>query len=69
VRVIEEQMMKCKKCKGVTRHYRNNTESSGFMLLVHLVLTLATFGMWLALVVIWKILNTKVGGWRCSKCD
>ena len=38
------------------------------MLLVHLVLTVVTVGVWLALVIIWKILNTKIGGWKCSEC-
>ena len=68
MRIIEEQMLPCKKCKKITKHYRNNTKSSGFMLLVHLVLTLSTLGFWLALVIVWKLLNLKIGGWKCSEC-
>lgn len=66
---IEEQLKHCKKCGRVTRHYRNNTKSSGFMLLVHLVLICMTFGLWLLLVIVWKLLNAQIGGWRCSECD
>ena len=65
---IEEQLKSCGKCKKTTKHFRNNNKSSGFMLLVHLVLTVVTVGVWLALVIIWKILNTKIGGWKCSEC-
>lgn len=67
-KVIEEQLKHCKKCGKTTKHYRNNKTSSGFMLLVHLVLTVVTVGIWLLLVIIWKFLNTKVGGWECSEC-
>ena len=65
---IEEQLKSCSKCKKTTKHFRNNSKSSGFMLLVHLILTVCTMGVWLALVIIWKILNTKIGGWKCSEC-
>lgn len=65
---IEEQLKRCKKCGKTTKHFRNNSKSSGFMLLVHLVLTVATVGVWLVLVIVWKILNTKIGGWKCSEC-
>jgi hypothetical protein len=65
---IEEKLTHCKKCGKTTKHYRNNANSSGFMLLVHLVLTIATAGAWLVLVILWKILNAKIGGWKCSEC-
>jgi len=48
---------------------RNNSQSSGFMLLIHLVLTTVTAGIWLALIIIWKLLNAKIGGWICSECS
>lgn len=66
--VIEEQLKNCNKCKKKTKHHRNNSKSSGFMLLVHLILTVSTAGIWLILVIIWKLLNTKVGGWQCGEC-
>lgn len=66
--VIEEQLKSCKKCKKTTKHHRNNSKSSGFMLLVHLVLTVCTVGIWLVLIILMKILNTKIGGWQCSEC-
>ncbi len=68
-KVIEEQLKQCKKCEKTTKHYRNNSQSSGFMLLIHLVLTVVTVGIWLILVIVWKLLNTKIGGWRCSECS
>ena len=64
---IEEQLKSCSKCQKTTKHFRNNSKSSGFML-VHLILTVCTLGVWLVLVIIWKILNTKIGGWKCSEC-
>jgi hypothetical protein len=66
--VIEEKLEHCKKCLKTTKHHRNNNKTSGFMLLVHLILTVVTTGVWLVLVIIWKILNTKIGGWKCSEC-
>lgn len=38
------------------------------MLLIHLVLTVVTVGVWLIFVILWKILNAKIGGWKCSEC-
>jgi hypothetical protein len=67
-RVIEEKLEYCKRCSKTTKHHRNNSKSSGFMLLVHLILTVATVGVWLLLVIVWKILNVQVGGWKCSEC-
>ncbi len=67
-KIIEEQLKNCKPCGKMTKHHRNNSKSSGFMLLVHLVLTVCTAGVWLLLVILWKVLNTKVGGWKCSEC-
>ncbi len=32
------------------------------MILVHLILAISTFGIWLGLVIIWKVLNAKIGG-------
>jgi len=50
--VIEEQLKNCNKCKKTTKHHRSNSKSSGFMLLVHLVLTVSTVGIWLISVII-----------------
>ncbi len=65
---IEEQLKKCRKCGTTTKHVRNNSKSSSFMLLLHVVLTIATAGVWLLLIVVWKILNAQIGGWKCSEC-
>jgi hypothetical protein len=67
--LIEEKLQKCKKCIKTTKHHRNNSKSSGFMVLVHFILTVCTMGIWLILVILMKILETKIGGWKCSECD
>lgn len=67
-KAIEETLKKCTKCKKQTRHIRNTTKTGGAMFLVHLVLTVVTMGAWLILLIIWMMLNTKVGGWTCSEC-
>jgi len=64
---IEEKFTFCKKCDRVTRHYRNNSKSSGFAILVHCVLALCTAGLWLVPLFIYKILFVKIGGFKCSE--
>ena len=66
---IEEKLINCKSCGKATKHHRNNNKSTGFMLLVHVLLTLCTFGVWFFLIASWKILFWKVGGWICSECE
>jgi len=66
--IIEEQLQYCSKCNKTTKHQRNNSKSSGFMILIHFILTIVTWGAWLLLVIIWKVLNAKIGGWKCSEC-
>ena len=67
-KAIEETLKKCTNCKRKTKHIRNITKSSSVMILVHIALTLVTMGVWLVLLLIWTILNAKVGGWTCSEC-
>lgn len=68
VNIIEKRLKYCKRCKTVTKQMRNSKTPSGFMLLVHLAMTVATGGIWLVLVIIWKLLNFNTGGWVCSQC-
>ena len=67
-KVLEQQLKKCSSCKRKTTHLRNNSKSSGFMVMVHLILTICSVGLWLLIIVPWKVLNTKIGGWSCSEC-
>ena len=67
-KAIEETLMKCKKCKKKTVHLRNTSKTSGLMMLVHIALIIGTAGVWLLLIIIFKILNIKIGGWQCSEC-
>ena len=67
--IIEEKLKKCSKCKARTKHFRNYSKTSGFMLLVHIALGILTYGFWIAVVLIYKLLNSPIGGWMCSKCD
>jgi hypothetical protein len=68
VAIVEEKMKDCGRCQKTTLHYRNNSESSRFMILIHIVMTLLTWGVWLVLLIIWKIMFFKIGGWKCSEC-
>ena len=68
VKAIEETLKKCGRCRKTTKHYRNTNKTSLVMFLVHIVLTVITAGVWLILLVIWMLLNTKIGGWTCSEC-
>ena len=65
---IEEKLKKCETCSRTTTHQRNNTKSTGFMLLVHLVLSIITAGVWFVCIVSWKLMNLKFGGWVCIVC-
>lgn len=65
---IEETLRACKKCKKKTKHMRNGDSTGWLMIVIHLILIVVTFGVWLLLIIIWKILNTKIGGWVCSEC-
>ena len=69
-KAIEETLKKCKTCNKQTKHMRNTTSTGFVMALIHIVLTVATVGGWLVLLVIWKILNMRVGGggWACDEC-
>jgi hypothetical protein len=67
-KAIEETLKQCSSCRRKTIHVRNTENTGLIMFLVHIVLTVATAGIWLVLIVIWKILNTKVGGWTCKDC-
>ena len=67
-KIIEETLMHCGKCKKKTIHLRNGSKTGLLMFLVHLVLTVMTFGVWLVIVVVWMVLNAKIGGWMCKEC-
>lgn len=66
--IIENKVKHCRKCDKKTKHQRGNNKSSGFMILIHLILIVVTAGIWLAIILIWKILNYKIGGWSCAEC-
>tara|TARA_A100001015_G_scaffold163020_1_gene181168 strand:- start:540 stop:752 length:213 start_codon:yes stop_codon:yes gene_type:complete len=68
MKYVEEQLKQCKTCNRKTKHWRNNTKSSGFMLLVHLVLIIGTMGFWLIPLILVKVLDSRIGGWSCSEC-
>lgn len=65
---IEEKIMKCSTCNKKTIHMRNSQQTGLLMFLVHLVLTVATVGVWLVLVIVWTLLNKQIGGWQCRDC-
>lgn len=67
-KAIEETLKHCSKCNRKTVHLRNTNKTGLIMFLVHIVLTVITTGVWLILLVIWLILNAKIGGWTCNEC-
>lgn len=65
---IEETLKHCKNCQKQTKHARNSS-STGFLSgFLHVILTLMTVGFWLVLLIIWKLMFVKIGGWTCSQC-
>ena len=68
MKVIEEKLNHCDKCECTTKHHRNNTKTGLIMILVHIVLTVFTMGLWLALLIFYKLVTAKIGGRKCSNC-
>ena len=66
MKAIESKIKHCTICNKTTEHHRNSSSTSFVMGLVHVVLTLASAGIWLLILIVWKLLNTKVGGWKCT---
>ncbi|EOX4447594.1 hypothetical protein ACK6W9_002553 [Vibrio alginolyticus] len=65
---IEETIKHCKKCNKLTKHMRSYHKTGLIMFLVHICLTIVTAGVWLVLLIIWMLLNKKIGGWKCQEC-
>lgn len=68
VKILEETLRKCRKCKKPTRHMRNATKPGFVTIVFHLIAILLTFGVWLIVIAVWRLLNTKFGGWVCAEC-
>ncbi|GAA4879740.1 hypothetical protein [Ferrimonas pelagia] len=67
-KALEQTIKHCRKCDRKTTHQRTYNKTGLVMFLVHLVLTVATVGVWLLLLIVWKLLNAKIGGWICADC-
>lgn len=67
-KALEQKIKACKHCKKKTVHNRTTNKTSLIMFLVHIVLTVVTAGVWLVLLIVWMILNAKIGGWTCQEC-
>lgn len=65
---VQETMKRCGMCKKVTKHARKNTKSSGLMVMIHFLLILMTAGLWLIVIALVKILELRIGGWKCMRC-
>jgi len=68
MKTVEQQFKACTNCAKHTIHLRNVNNTGLFMLLVHLILAIVTAGVWLLFAIVWKIMNKKIGGWRCQDC-
>jgi hypothetical protein len=67
-KALEQTIKKCKKCGKKTTHQRSYNKTSLIMWLVHIMLTVITGGIWLVLLLVWMLLNKKIGGWTCAEC-
>lgn len=67
-KALEQTIKACKCCNKKTVHNRTTNKTGLIMLLVHIVLTVLTAGVWLVLLIAWMLLNTKIGGWTCQEC-
>ena len=68
MKAIEQQLKHCSRCEKTTIHQRNNTSIGFVMILLHIVLMVLTAGAWLVLLIVWKLLTAKIGGWKCERC-
>lgn len=68
MKTIEQTLRHCTKCERETIHNRNNTKTGLIMILIHIMLAIATVGVWLVLLGVWKLLTAKIGGWECNVC-
>ena len=50
----------CELCNTTRKVERKGTNH-----ILHLLITLVTFGFWL---IIWILVSVKIGGWRCEQC-
>ncbi|KKN68331.1 hypothetical protein LCGC14_0452070 [marine sediment metagenome] len=50
----------CKVCDKNVLVWRKGTNH-----ILHLILSLLTFGLWLP---VWIFISIKIGGWKCSTC-
>jgi len=50
-------------CRGCNRQMMIRRKGTNHVL--HLLLTLVTFGIW---IIVWILASIKLGGWRCVQC-
>jgi hypothetical protein len=60
VMAFQEASGFCKNCNKQVMIRRKGTNH-----ILHLLLTLITFGFW---IIIWVAESIKIGGWRCTQC-
>ena len=68
MKAIEKTIKHCNDCDTSTTHERNISKTSWLMIAIHLILIIITGGIWLAMIITWKVLTVKIGGWSCSEC-
>jgi hypothetical protein len=65
---IERTFKHCNRCHHATEHQRNISKTGLLMFLIHVALVIVTAGFWLLVLIVYKILTAKIGGWVCSVC-
>jgi uncharacterized protein (DUF983 family) len=69
MKYLEETLKQCKHCGKQTKHHRTNSKPGFGMILLHIILTVITSGLWLLLLLPYYLFTTKIGGWSCSECS
>jgi len=69
MKTIERTLKHCNKCNRVTEHNRSASKTGLLMLLIHVALAIFTVGAWILVLIVYKLLTAKIGGWTCSRCN
>ena len=68
MKYLEQTIRPCRKCGTATVHSRPNSKTTLLGLAIHLCLAIVTGGIWLAVLLIYKVCTIQIGGWKCQGC-
>ncbi len=66
---IEEKLSVCTKCKKSTIHHRNSESLGVIMIIIHIILTIITSGLWIIPLVIYLLFKAgNKNKFVCKEC-